>query len=342
MLKPEFSVVIPVRNGEQFIAAALESVLNQTYQRFNIIVLENCSQDRTLEIIRSYAEPRITIYPAEEPLSIEENWERILHLDLLEYLTILGHDDLLYPDFLQEIVHLIEAEPEAAFYHTHFDFINAANDVIRKSFATPGQESSEAFIRRLHTFKEECSGSGWVVRSTDYKRVGGFPLFYRLLFSDMFFYFTVTRLSYKVCSPRYLSAFRMHEQSSTKDSSLLDFYNAGKDYLNALAPFQSGEDQQLAKSFVMTLIQWSYRRFLNALTKAHPPRNLKEIAKVKHEAAVHHLAINTFSLQWYEFLARLPWRLPRMMLFRLTNVIAIARKKMSIHLQTNIAGAKNP
>src|SRR5689334_16752927 len=93
--KGNFSIVLPVHNGAKYIRATLESILSQTYPHFNVLILENASQDNTLKILASFTDTRIKIFPAERLLSMEENWARIVGLDLSEYMTIVGHDDLM-------------------------------------------------------------------------------------------------------------------------------------------------------------------------------------------------------------------------------------------------------
>jgi len=56
---PEISVVMTVYNGERFIAEAVESILNQTFRNFELIIVDNCSQDRTCEMIENYRDERI-------------------------------------------------------------------------------------------------------------------------------------------------------------------------------------------------------------------------------------------------------------------------------------------
>ena len=56
---PKVSVIIPTRNRAAFLQAAIQSVLNQTFQDFEIIVVDDASQDQTAEVIRSFTGPRI-------------------------------------------------------------------------------------------------------------------------------------------------------------------------------------------------------------------------------------------------------------------------------------------
>ena len=63
---PLISVVMPLFNTAQFLPAALESVLNQTYQNLQVIVVDDCSTDGSAEILASYDDPRLEIFRMEE------------------------------------------------------------------------------------------------------------------------------------------------------------------------------------------------------------------------------------------------------------------------------------
>src|SRR5205823_3325049 len=107
-----------------------------------------------------YPDARLSVFPVASPLGIEDNWKRILELDLSEYMTILGQDDVLYPEFLQEIASLIEANADASLYHTRFDFIDSAGDVIRPSRSAPYAETADEWLRNLHLTRRDSRASG--------------------------------------------------------------------------------------------------------------------------------------------------------------------------------------
>src|SRR5574341_383211 len=263
--KPAFSIIIPVHNGEQFIAAALGSVLSQTYPHFNIVILENCSTDKTLDTIHTFDDPRIEIIPSSQPLSIERNWARILDLDLNEYMTILGHDDLLYPDFLQEMVALTQREPEASLYHSHFYFIDIHGKIIDTCQPMPYQETSDQFLAGLHRFEYDSYATGYVMRSDDYLSEGGIPRFPDLMYADHFLWYTLAKKSYKVCNQKVLFAYRIHEKSAAHTTKLLTLYDASKAYLQALsqtAHFQQPENETLAYHFVGLTFRGLYHKQL--------------------------------------------------------------------------------
>jgi len=230
----QFSVVIPTRNGEPYIAAAIESALGQTYPYFEIILLEHESDDRTVEIARTYDDTRIRICSSDQHQTIESNWARMLDLELSEYLTILGHDDILYPGFLQEIVNLIRREPDASLYLTHFHIIDSDGAVIRPCKPSPYKESGEAFMQARQRFQRDSFATGYVMRSVDYKRIGGFRPFPRLIYADDFAFYSLAGLAGKVCSPRYLFGYRYHRKSEAYVSGLETLTEAAQCLISAL------------------------------------------------------------------------------------------------------------
>src|ERR1700690_2037617 len=97
----KFLVALPVRNGGGFLKICVKSVLAQTDVIFRLVVLDNASTDGTVTWLRSLKDSRITIHESVSALSIEDNWARIRNLQSSdEYLTMIGHDDLLDSNFL--------------------------------------------------------------------------------------------------------------------------------------------------------------------------------------------------------------------------------------------------
>jgi glycosyltransferase involved in cell wall biosynthesis len=113
--KPFVSVVTPVHNGEKHIAEAIESVLTQTYPFDEYIIVENCSTDRTPEIVHSYAskDRRIRILQNKELLPFSDNHNLALRQvsDSSNYCKVLHADDKLFPRCLEAMVDLAERYP---------------------------------------------------------------------------------------------------------------------------------------------------------------------------------------------------------------------------------------
>ena len=207
----KYSIILPVRNGGEYVKACINSILSQTLQDFNLLVLDNCSTDGTSEWLASLNNEKIIIFPANKPLTIEENWGRIKDISKNEFITLIGHDDLLYPDFLENIDNLINKFPAAGLYHTHFNFINSAGKIIRSCKPMPAFFSFNKLLGGFLTQSVDSMGTGYVMRAKDYDEVGGIPVKYpNLLFADFELWLSLADKGGMAVSGNNCFAFRVH------------------------------------------------------------------------------------------------------------------------------------
>ena len=113
--QPLVSIVTPVYNGEAYLNECIESVLSQTFQNWEYIILNNNSTDRTLEIAEQYQkrDSRIRIYSNDTLLPIIANHNKAFGLISAEskYCKVLSADDWLFPECLERMVGLAEENP---------------------------------------------------------------------------------------------------------------------------------------------------------------------------------------------------------------------------------------
>lgn len=124
------SVVIPTYNGADFIEATLESVLNQTFSDFDIVVSDDASTDGTISAVESLGDPRVTIAEDRSHAGPGGNWNRALALAQGEYIKVLAQDDLLYPGNLEVAVDALDADSAVSFVATRRDIIGADGTVL--------------------------------------------------------------------------------------------------------------------------------------------------------------------------------------------------------------------
>jgi glycosyltransferase involved in cell wall biosynthesis len=117
MAKPIVCLVTPVYNTEKYVAECIESVLAQTYENWQYLIVNNRSTDRTLDIAESYARrnSRITIHTNQEFLSLMKNWNHAMRqvLPASKYCKIVHADDWLFPECIERMVEVAEAHPSA-------------------------------------------------------------------------------------------------------------------------------------------------------------------------------------------------------------------------------------
>ena len=121
---PKVSVCMPVYNGSDYIADSIQSVLSQTYKNFNLIVCDNCSTDRTEEIVRNIKDPRLRYERNNKNLGLVGNHNRCLELADGEYVHFLHYDDIMLPDNLALKVSLLEEHPKVGLVHSDVLFMD--------------------------------------------------------------------------------------------------------------------------------------------------------------------------------------------------------------------------
>ncbi len=114
--KPLVSVLMTAYNREKYIGEAITSVLSSSYTDFELIIVDDCSKDNTVEIAKQYEkqDPRIRVYVNESNLGDYHNRNRAASYAQGKYLKYLDSDDLIYPHGLSVFVHAMESFPEAA------------------------------------------------------------------------------------------------------------------------------------------------------------------------------------------------------------------------------------
>jgi hypothetical protein len=144
-----------------------------------------------------------------------ESWGRVKDVEKQEYMTLIGHDDLLDPGFLESINKLIERFPDCALYQTGGRFIDSVGHAIRSCVPVPELETVGQYLEARLTFRRDSFGTGFVMRSAEYDRIGGLPTFEKLFFADDALWLSLMGASRKACDPGEHFAVRIHPKSES-------------------------------------------------------------------------------------------------------------------------------
>jgi len=114
---PMVSVLMTAYNREKYIADAIESVLQSTFKGFELVVVDDGSTDRTVEIVEGFVrkDSRVTLHVNEKNLGDYSNRNRAALLAQGEYLKFVDADDLIYPRGLETLVDAMEKYPDAGY-----------------------------------------------------------------------------------------------------------------------------------------------------------------------------------------------------------------------------------
>jgi glycosyltransferase involved in cell wall biosynthesis len=133
--QPRVSIGMPIYNGENFAEKALDSILAQTFEDFELIISDNASTDRTEEICRAYAakDSRVRYYRSEQNQGSAWNHNRVVELARAEYFKWACHDDVCAPTLIAECVQVLDNDPSVVLCHSKTKRINPDGNIIGDS-----------------------------------------------------------------------------------------------------------------------------------------------------------------------------------------------------------------
>lgn len=107
---PKVSICIPNYNYGKYIGDTIQSILNQTYKNFELIIVDDASTDNSIEVINSFNDPRISVYVNECNIGITANWNRCLGYVTGEYIAIFHSDDIYHREIIEHEVNLLSSK----------------------------------------------------------------------------------------------------------------------------------------------------------------------------------------------------------------------------------------
>jgi glycosyltransferase involved in cell wall biosynthesis len=115
MNQPLISIVLPTYNGSKYLATSIQSCINQTWQQWELILINDCSSDNTLEIANAFAakEPRIKVYSNEKNLKLPMSLNKGFSLAHGELFTWTSDDNYYAPNALEVMAQSLLAAPDA-------------------------------------------------------------------------------------------------------------------------------------------------------------------------------------------------------------------------------------
>lgn len=118
---PKISVLVPVYNAEKFIGETINAVLKQTFQDFELILLNDASTDNTAIQIAQFDDTRIVYVENEHNLGISASRNKLMQMARGEYIAILDHDDICLPKRLEKQLRFLEENPDVSMVGTYFE-----------------------------------------------------------------------------------------------------------------------------------------------------------------------------------------------------------------------------
>jgi glycosyltransferase involved in cell wall biosynthesis len=128
----QVTIGLPVYNGAAWLAEGIESLLQQTYRDFVLIISDNASSDKTPAICEKYAarDPRVRYERQETNRGLAWNWNRVFELSRSRYFKWAAYDDLYHPTFLERSIEVLDQRPDVVWCHARSQHINAQGELL--------------------------------------------------------------------------------------------------------------------------------------------------------------------------------------------------------------------
>lgn len=248
---PTFSIVITAYNREQFISDCIESALQIDREDFEIIIVDDCSTDKTWEIIQSYSDVEgiIRAYRNETNIGQFPNRNKAASLARGRFIQFLDSDDKILHEELTEAYEIILSNNwDLCFYHPQFKAYNESPKVLLRT-------------QLLQFPILNCGPTGMTITKTLFQRIGGFKTEFGVAGDVDFNLRAVAAAASPGIHSQEFFFYRRHEGQAINDSIDYAIYPRlyVSDILNSTSFFSRIEKRAITAAFA--------RRFLLDLRK---------------------------------------------------------------------------
>lgn len=249
------SVITITFNSANFVRLAIESVLSQSYTDFEYIICDDCSTDKTWQIIQEYKDERIKSFRNDENIGEYPNRNKTLSFANGKFVIWIDGDDVFYPNGLEYMVKMLEAFPESSMACARLYWPN----MIYPYEATPVETARFDYLASPIT----VNGFPDTLFKTDIlRKFGGFPI--NFISGDTFIKRKIALNTNILLISQAVSWWRRREnQASSKLNSMhgvVNTYIASRELLKEAKKLLSDKEfevakKKLKKAFVKTLVK---------------------------------------------------------------------------------------
>lgn len=301
---------MPVYNAENYVKDAIESILNQTFTDFELLIINDGSTDNSKTIIESFSDSRIRLLNNEENTGLAKVRNRGIDEAKGEYVAWLDADDISHPLRLKKQVRFLDEHPEIGFCGT---WVKTLGPKISHKWRYP---TNPDFIRCRMLFDNPLATSSIMIRR---KLLVGDTQHFDLNYPPAEDYDLWERLSY-LCRvtniPKFLTKYRLHENQTSAKNALKQMesvWNIHKRQLEQMNVIYGDEEKQIhekigawkfdaSTDFVVLANSWLLKlKNVNDQTYFYPePQFTRVLAErwffVCRAASV--LGLTTWSIYW--------------------------------------------
>ena len=227
------SVIMAVYNAENCVRSAVDSILNQTYEDFEFIIINDCSTDNTLDILKSYSDKRIKIINNERNLGQTKSLNIGIREAKGEYMARMDADDFAFPAKLERQLNYITKHPEYVAVGTSAHKVYARSG--KREMFRGATAPSEVLMRLVYA--TPLLHVSVMMHKDTILQVGGYDERF-LICADYVLWSNLIRKGYKITSlPDVLMRFKVNEESysmKNKERTIFEYCQSLMENINYL------------------------------------------------------------------------------------------------------------
>jgi glycosyltransferase involved in cell wall biosynthesis len=271
---PLVSVLMTVYNREKYIRQAIESVLASTFKDFELILVDDGSKDKSVEIIKEYeaVDPRVRLIINEKNLGDYPNRNKAASLARGKYLKYVDADDLIYPHGLEIMVGMMEQFPEAG-----YGLGSLEQDPDRMyPFMLSGQEAYHRHYFVAQLFHKAPLSA--IIRKDVFEKAGKFSG--KRYIGDFEMWHILSSKFPVVLMPQGLVWYRVHEEQEMQDNRTdhtipFRYLRCSEEMLTrAECPLSTAERKEALEK-----IYWNQSRYILGVGKNHSVKTMMKLKK---------------------------------------------------------------
>jgi|AGTN01.2.fsa_nt_gi Glycosyltransferases involved in cell wall biogenesis len=271
---PSISICLPVFNGSRFLGIAIESVLNQEFDDFELIIIDDCSTDDSEDVVARYLhDPRVIYSRNQQRLGLFRNYNECMNRSRAPFVKLFAQDDVFAPSLLNRMRDVLDSEPNVALVSVAKRWIDSEGQAIEPRWpnekAITRKFDQDTCVSRQELFKDTISSfvnwagepSTIMLRreaidkgfDSQFRQIGDLEYWYRVLRHGDYYY-----IADRLCD------FRIHNRSATSRNTplavLCDYTILGMKYQDdlkeiglSLTSFYQGTLAMLAQEKVSRL-----------------------------------------------------------------------------------------
>lgn len=257
------SIIIPLYNSQDYIAQTIESCMNQTHSDIEIVVVDDCSSDKSVETVKKLMkeDSRIRLYCNGQNMGVIRTTNFGIKQSNGEYIMVLGNDDILANNHIEVAVNKLEEK--------RYSFLYFSSDLIDEHGNVFGERVVEDVNGQYYLFarKNPVNACGAMINANYLKQIGGFPekLGYRNCGE---WYLWIELLKHDKCAyiKEVKSFYRIHSNNLTKKLYSKENIKMTKDYsLICMKDALNLQGISLNKKVKYTMFRMLYRLKMNLM-----------------------------------------------------------------------------